>query len=197
MRLLAIAGCSGSGKTQLAQALVEHFDAPLIALDSYYHPQSALSLEQRAQVNYDHPDALDWALLESHLTALRQGASVEVPHYLFDQHTRAQHTRLVEPAPVVLVEGILALHNPQVRAIADLRVFVHTAETECLRRRLDRDIAERGRTPASVLEQYERTVRPMALEYVLPSQQHADLIVSGEQPVSEAVQTILRRWPPR
>jgi len=198
MRVIAIGGCSGSGKTVLARALEARLgDCSVLALDSYYHPQSELSLEERALRNYDHPDSLEWQLLHGHLSALLRGEPVDVPQYLFDQHTRATETLAVAPASVVLVEGILALHRPEIRALSDLRVFVDTAESECLRRRLDRDTVERGRTVDSVLDQYRGTVWPMALEYVLPSRENADVIVSGEHSVAQAVEAILSRWPAR
>ena len=198
MTVIAIGGCSGSGKTELARALAARLgDCSVLALDSYYHPQAELSLEERARRNYDHPDALEWELLHGHLSALLRCEPVDVPQYLFDQHTRAAEMLAVAPASVVLVEGILALYRPEIRALSDLRVFVDTAESECLRRRLDRDTVERGRTVDSVMDQYRGTVWPMALEYVLPSRKNADLIVSGEHSVAEAVETILNRWPAR
>lgn len=198
MRLIAIAGCSGSGKTVLTRALEARLgNCAVIALDSYYHPQAELSAEERALRNYDHPDSLDWPLLESHLVALLRGEPVEVPQYLFDRHTRSHEAALISPAPTILVEGILTLHRAEIRSLATLTVFVETGEENCLRRRLDRDVAERGRTTQSVLDQYERTVRPMALEFVLPSKQVADVIVSGQQPVEQAVEVILRHWQSR
>ena len=194
MSLIAIAGCSGSGKTALARALEARLEGcSVIALDAYYHPQTELSLAERALRNYDHPDSLDWLLLESHLTALLRGEAVGVPQYLFDQHTRAPEPQWVAPSAVILVEGILALHRAEIRALADLSVFVETSEEECLRRRMVRDTAERGRTPESVLHQYQSTVHPMALEYVLPSKQYASIVVSGQQPLHHAVESIVSR----
>ncbi len=198
MTLIAIAGCSGSGKTVLARALESHLGhCAALELDAYYHAQADRTLDERATQNYDHPDSLDWPLLESHLTALLQGQSIEAPRYLFDVHTRAPEPLLVNPAPVILIEGILTLHHPAIRALATLRVFVETDAQECLHRRMNRDIAERGRTRDSVLRQYQDSVHPMAVEYVLPSKQHADVIVSGAQPVAIAVETILRCWQSR
>lgn len=191
--LVTIGGCSGSGKSFLTRALQARLDnCSVIALDSYYHAQPGLTLEERALQNYDHPDALEWPLLEHHVTSLLQGEPAEVPVYLFDLHTRAEHTQRVEPRGVILIEGILTLHRPQLRDLARVRVYVETPEQECLRRRLERDTQERGRTPESVLEQYASTVHPMAIEYVLPSRQHADVVVSGQRPVVEAVNEILR-----
>ncbi len=189
--LIGIAGLSGSGKTALARKLSPHLNTEVLTLDAYYHSQAHLSLEQRATLNYDHPDALDWALLAQHLGALARGESIEEPVYLFDQHTRAASTRRIDPRSIFIVEGILALHHPDVRALLDLCVFVTTRDEECLRRRLERDIAERGRTRESVLDQYYSTVWPMALRYVLPSREHAHLVVSGEEPLDESVAAVL------
>ncbi len=190
---IGIAGLSGSGKTALARQLARHVidGSEVITLDSYYHSQSHLSLAGRAQVNYDHPDSLDWDLLSRHLTALSRGEPIEEPVYLFDMHTRSESCRRVYPRPFVIVEGILALYHPEVRRHFDLRVFVTTSDQECLRRRLERDIAERGRTRESVLRQYHATVWPMALEYVLPSREHATLSVSGEEPLDASVAAVL------
>ena len=190
--LIGVAGLSGSGKTALARRLAPHLHSEVITLDAYYHPQSHVPLEARGRLNYDHPDALDWPLLSAHLASLTRGEPVEEPVYLFDRHTRADHTRRIDPHPVFIVEGILALHHPDVREFLDLSVFVTTRDVECLRRRLERDIAERGRTRESVLEQYYSTVWPMALQYVLPTREFATLVVSGEEPLDESVAAVLR-----
>lgn len=191
--LIGVAGLSGSGKSELARQLASRLQGAcdVLSLDSYYHEQSGLPIAQRASVNYDHPDALDWALLERNLKALTRGEPVEEPCYLFAQHTRAGQMRRVEPKPFLILEGILTLHRAEIRALLDLKIYVVTPPEECLRRRLDRDIVERGRTPESVVKQYQRTVWPMALEFVLPSQRFADLSVSGEQPVDEAVAAVV------
>ena len=191
--LIAIGGCSGAGKTVLARALEARLGrCAMLALDSYYHAQDGLTLEQRAQRNYDHPDALEWALLEEHTRCLLGGQAVDVPIYLFDQHTRAPQTTKTEPSGLVIVEGILALHHTGVRNLANVKVFVETAEQECLHRRLRRDIRERGRSEDSVRQQYAATVHPMARKFVLPSRAHADVIVSGERPVEDGVEAVLR-----
>ncbi len=190
--LIGVAGLSGSGKTALARKLAPHLDAEVITLDAYYHSQSHRTLAERADLNYDHPDALDWALLSSHLGALTRGEPIDEPVYLFERHDRAPSSRRIEPRAVFIVEGILALHHPAVRELLDLSVFVTTHDEECLRRRLERDIAERGRTRESVLEQYYSTVLPMAVEYVLPSREHAQVVVSGEEPLDESVGAVLR-----
>jgi uridine kinase len=197
--LIAIAGPSGSGKSTLAGRLTELLDADsaVIALDSYYHPQSGLALAQRAARNYDHPDALDWALLEHHLHELLAGRPIDAPVYLFDQHTRAEATRRMEPRPYLILEGILALHRAEIRSAAALKTFVTASSAECFRRRVERDIAERGRTRASVIQQYQSTVWPMALSYVLPTEAYADLVVSGEVALDTAARAVLERVAPR
>lgn len=192
--LIGIAGLSGSGKSELAANLAARLDSgDVLTLDSYYRPQSHLPLEARAGLNYDHPDALDWALLEVHLDALARGESIEQPHYLFDQHTRSMETRTVRPRPFLILEGILTLCRDEVRERLNLKVFVSTTPEECFRRRLARDVAERGRTEASVRDQYAISVWPMAVEFVLPSRDFADIAVSGEEPIEKCVAQVLER----
>lgn len=190
---IGIAGLSGSGKSALARKLAPLLPGgcEIIALDSYYFAQSHLPLEQRAGLNYDHPDSLDWRLLETHMSEIVRGRSIEAPVYSFAEHTRAAETHTVHPAPCLILEGILALHDARVRSTLDLAVFVDTQGGKCFDRRLRRDIAERGRTRESVLEQYETTVWPMAVEFVLPSRKHADLTVSGEDPIDLSVASVL------
>jgi uridine kinase len=190
--LIGIAGLSGSGKTELARQLAARLDSSgVLTLDSYYRPQSHLPMEARAKLNYDHPDALDWPLLKAHLDALSHGDSIEEPHYLFDQHTRSMETRTVWPKPYLILEGILTLCREDVRERLDLKVFVSTTPEECFRRRLERDIAERGRTAEGVRDQYEGSVWPMAVEFVLPSRVFADVVVSGEEPQDQSVSQVL------
>lgn len=145
--------------------------------DAYYCDQSHLDFEQRLLTNYDHPDAIEHELLASHLAQLRQGEAIEQPEYDFCAHTRLPSTRRVEPAPVVIVEGILLFTLAALREQFDLRVFVDTPLDICLIRRLRRDIEHRGRDTESVLSQYERTVRTMYYAYVQPSKVHANLII--------------------
>jgi uridine kinase len=192
--LIGVAGLSGSGKTALARQLAPRLDSgcEVITLDSYYHAQHHLSIDKRASLNFDHPDALDWPLLMRHLEQLHAGQAIEEPHYLFEHHTRAAHTRHVAPQPFLILEGILTLHRAEICALLDLKVYVTTRPEECLRRRLERDIAERGRTRESVVERYQKTVWPMALKFVLPSRESADLVVSGEEPLDESIAAVLR-----
>ncbi|HHC08826.1 MAG TPA: uridine kinase [Actinobacteria bacterium] len=178
--VIAIAGGSGSGKTTIAERVVAAVGedvAQLVPHDAYYRDQSHLPMEQRAAVNYDHPDALENELLVEHLVELRAGRSIERPVYDFAEHTRAAERVVVRPSPVLIVEGILVLAVGELRPLFDLRIYVDTDADLRLLRRLRRDTVERGRTVESVLDQYERTVRPMHLQFVEPSKRYADLIV--------------------
>jgi len=190
--LIGVAGLSGSGKTALARELLTNLPScDVVTLDSYYHPQSHRTVEERARLNFDHPDALDWSLLNEHLQALSDGKAIEEPVYDFATHTRSPNTRRVEPRECLIVEGILALHRSEVRALLKMTVYVSTDDKECLRRRLERDICERGRTRECVLAQYEETVWPMAQAFVLPSRQFAGLTVSGQEPLHDSVAGVL------
>lgn len=192
--IIGIGGPSGSGKSTLAAHLCKALAparAEIITLDSYYFPLDHLTPAERASRNFDHPDSLDWALIAQHLAALLRGEAIEEPIYRFDLHTRDARTRRVEPAPYVLIEGILALHDASLRALMHRKVYIDTQDPQCLTRRLRRDIAERGRTAESVEAQYEQTVRPMAEQFVWPSRQWADLVVSGERGYDEPVRAVL------
>jgi uridine kinase len=193
-RLVLIAGPSGSGKSALARRVAASLPAcALLDIDAYYHPLDYLSVEERSAKNFDHPDALDLELLEAHIATLSRGESVEVPVYLFDQHTRAAVPRVIAPKPVLIVEGIHAFYRQSIRDRADLRVFVTTNDNVCLERRLKRDQEQRGRTRESVLEQVVATVRPMARQFLDPMRQYADLVVSGETSIDQSVSSVLDR----
>jgi uridine kinase len=176
--IIGIAGGSGSGKTTIAQAVVDALSGvALIQHDAYYRHRPHLSFEERTRVNYDHPDSLETELLISHLELLKAGAPIDQPAYDFTVHLRSEATHRIEPAPVLLVDGILVLADAELRRHFDLKIYVDTDPDIRLARRLHRDLEERGRTPASVLEQYFATVRPMHLEFVEPSKRYADLII--------------------
>ncbi|MFT6629194.1 MAG: uridine kinase, partial [Flavobacteriales bacterium] len=157
--------------------------------DAYYKDLAHLPVEERAATNFDHPDSLENTLLESHLGALRRGEAVDKPVYDFATHSRASEVVHIEPAPIVVLEGILVLADPAVRAQMDIKLFVDTDDDVRLMRRIRRDMSERGRTFEDVREQYYRTVRPMHIEYVAPSRRHADLIIpeGGENNVAVGV----------
>ncbi|MGE3620812.1 MAG: uridine kinase [Acidimicrobiia bacterium] len=177
--LVGVAGGSGSGKTTVAQRMLERLPTALtlVRLDSYYRDRSDLPLAERAAINYDHPDAFDWPLLLDHVRALRAGRSVEVPVYDFATYARAPRTTTAPAAPVVVVEGILVLYEPGLRDLFDLRVFVDTDADVRFIRRLERDIAQRGRTTDGVVAQYLETVRPSHLQFCEPTKRYADVIV--------------------
>ena len=191
--LILVAGMSGSGKSALAAALQQRLAAAaILPLDNYYLPLTHLPLAKRAQTNFDHPDSLDWPLMRAHVAALKAGEAVQAPVYNFAAHDRELYTRTVGPAAFVIAEGLLALTDEQLRSLADLTVFVDTPSSVCLERRTARDVAERGRTRACVAEQWERTVMPMACEFILPSRQWAQVTVSGDQPLQESSDMVIR-----
>ncbi|MEG9436175.1 uridine kinase [Edaphobacter sp. HDX4] len=192
--VLAVAGCSGSGKTTLARELTAQLDATLLPLDFYYRCLRHLAPEDRALQNFDHPDSLEHALLVKHVEALLEGRSIERPIYDFTTHTRVpDRTETIAPAPVLIVEGILALHYPGLRALFDFSIYVNAPNQICLNRRIYRDMRERGRTEESVRAQFEATAKPMADLYVIPSAQHASVVVEGTDALDWSVEQVLQR----
>lgn len=178
--VIGIAGGSGSGKTTVAQEILNRVGASRIAYlphDAYYKDLSGLPPAQRAQVNFDHPNSLDTELLVRHVRQLRRYEAIELPIYDFSIHTRTANTVTISPRRVIMVEGILIYCERELREIMDIRIFVDTDPDLRLIRRLKRDITERGRTTESVVEQYLKTVRPMHLEFVEPSKRYADVII--------------------
>ncbi|HEY9722015.1 MAG TPA: uridine kinase [Oscillatoriaceae cyanobacterium] len=178
--VIGVAGGSGSGKTTVARNILEIAGRERVAHllhDHYYKDLAHLSLEERAQVNFDHPDSLDNTLFAEHLRQLLEFRPVECPMYDFKTHRRTEETQSIMPRPVVLVEGILIFADPELRALMDLRVFVDTDADLRVLRRLERDVKERGRTLESVMQQYLTTVRPMHQEFVAPSKKYANLVI--------------------
>ena len=182
--IIGIAGASASGKSLIAKTIYEELCRDLgtdqigvIAEDAYYKDQSHLSMDQRVLTNYDHPKALDHQLLCEHLSALKNGQAVEIPQYSYTEHTRMAETITMTPKKVIILEGILLLTDPKLREQMDASVFMDTPLDICFMRRLTRDVAERGRTMESVMQQYTQTVRPMFLQFIDPSKQYADIIV--------------------
>lgn len=187
--IIGICGGTGSGKTTIARAIVEAVgegNVVLVEQDSYYRNLADMPLDERHQANFDHPDSIDSDMLVNHIVRLKQGLPVEMPLYDFKTHTRSDKIEVIEPRPVVIVEGILIFAEPRVLDLLDVRVFVDTPDDIRLMRRLRRDITERGRTFERTLEQYERTIRPMHFEFVEPSKRHADIIIpeGGQMGVS-------------
>lgn len=178
--VIGVAGGSGSGKTTVARTLLTRVGADHIAYvphDAYYRDREQLPHDARGQVNWDHPDALDTELMVVQLQRLRAGQPVDLPVYDFTHHRRTAETVPVVSQPIILVEGILLFADARLRQLFDIKIFVDTDADLRLIRRLQRDITDRGRTPASVIEQYLTTVRPMHLEFVEPSKRYADVIL--------------------
>jgi uridine kinase len=178
--VVGIAGATGSGKTTVARRLTEELPRGSVALlqhDSYYRDRADLSYAERCELNFDHPDALETSLMVEHLQQLREGKAVRVPIYDFTTHRRQPETQRLEPGAVVVVEGILVLADPDLRAMLDIKVFVDTDADIRVFRRIRRDIEQRGRSFDSVRKQYYSTVRPMHQQFVEPSKRWADVIV--------------------
>jgi uridine kinase len=178
--IVGVAGGTGSGKTTVVRKIIEALrsrDVVLIQHDSYYRDRSHLSPEERSRINYDHPDALETDLFADHLELLISGMPAEIPIYDFVSHTRRLETLQVQPASVIVVEGILILADKRLRSLMDIKVFVDTDDDERFIRRMERDVRERGRSYESVVEQYLGSVKPMHLEFVEPSKRHADIII--------------------
>lgn len=180
MLVIGIAGGSGSGKTTVAQAVLNKLgpaNAGLISQDSYYKDAAHLPWEERIKINYDHPDSFDNELLLAHLEQLKNGQAIQMPTYDFSRHTRAERTVQLTAAPVLVLEGILVLADPLLRDQMDIKIFVDTEADVRVLRRVTRDIQERGRSIESVYEQYLKTVKPMHDAFIEPSKRYADLIV--------------------
>ena len=177
--VIGIAGGTGSGKTTLMKNLITRFGGAVTVLshDNYYRRHDELPLEERSQLNYDEPAALETDLMARHLELLRQGQAIDCPVYDFSAHNRSDETVRVEPQPVIIVEGILIFENKALRELMDIRIFVDTDADIRLCRRIKRDVNKRGRTLESVLTQYQQTVKPMHEKYVEPSKHFADIVV--------------------
>jgi uridine kinase len=196
--IVGVAGGSGSGKTTVVRRIVESLgpgEVTVLDHDRYYRDRNDLRLEERAALNYDHPDALETDLLVRHVRELKAGRPVEVPRYDFTRHARLAETELFAPRRAVIVEGILVFTSAELRQLMDIKVFVDTDSDTRFIRRLVRDVADRGRTMESVIEQYQGTVKPMHLEFVEPSKRYADVIipVGGQNTVAvDLLLTLLR-----
>jgi uridine kinase len=178
--VIGIAGGSGSGKTTVANEILNKVGAHQIAFlphDAYYRELGHLPQVQREQVNFDHPNSMETELLIEHVKTLLDGHSIEMPVYDFTTHSRTGKSIHVDPKNIILVEGILIFAEPVLRELFDVKIFVDTDADIRFMRRLERDIAERGRTVSSVIKQYQATVRPMHLEFVEPSKRYADVII--------------------
>jgi len=179
IRVIGIAGGTGSGKTTIANALAERLDAAVLRVDDYYRPFDHLTFEEREQINFDAPESIDHILLMEHLHQLMNGQQIEKPHYDFSRHTRAVFGDVVHPKPVIVVEGLFALHWAEINALYQTSIFVETPKETRFARRLKRDIEERGRDEADVTFRFHSHVNPMHEIYVQPTSLRADLVVYG------------------
>lgn len=180
MFIIGIAGGTGSGKTTVVRKLIERLpkgEVTVIPLDSYYNDSSDVPVEDRQKINFDHPDAFEWSLISNHLQMLKEGQAIEQPVYDYITSTRSDRTIHVEPNDIVIVEGILTLHNPELRDQMDLKVFVDADADDRLVRVIKRDIVERGRTVEAVIERYQRIVKPMHEQFVEPCKRYANVII--------------------
>ena len=193
--VIGIAGGTGSGKSTLADRLKEAFEGEMVSLshDYYYKSNDHLTYEERTKLNYDHPDAFDTELLIEHVKQLKEGKAIEHPVYSFVEHTRMKETVKVEPARVILVDGILIFENKELCNLMDIKVFVDTDADVRIIRRLLRDVQERGRSLDSVISQYLNTVKPMHEEFVEPSKKRADIIIPEGGFNSVALDMLLER----
>jgi uridine kinase len=193
--LLGVSGGTGSGKSTVARVLRDNFGdlCTVLPQDAYYRDQTHLPLAERAKMNYDHPDAFDTDLFLSHLNALRAGEAIDRPVYSFEIHTRLPETIRLEVAPIIMVEGILLFHEPRLREVFDLKVYVDTDADIRVIRRVLRDVNERGRTMESVFAQYLTTVKPMHEAFVEPSKRYADLILPEGGLNAKGMEAIIAR----
>jgi uridine kinase len=193
--LVGIAGPSCSGKTELAFWLAHRTGAPILNLDHYYRDLNGLAFEERARANFDEPAALDHEEILRDARALAAGGAITAPRYDYSVHARIEGNQLVEPAPIIILEGLFALYWPELRDLYQLRVFVDAPSDLCLARRIRRDVQERGRTPESVREQFAATVEPMAQLHILPTRAFADVTVNGADPLDLSGPEVLARLP--
>lgn len=193
MLIIGIAGGTGSGKTTVVEQIVSELppdEVCIISQDSYYHDTSHLTFEERTKINFDHPKAIDFDLLVSHLQQLRLGRPFEQPVYSFLEHNRTGETIPTFPKKVIIVEGILILTNPEIRKMFDIKIFVHADSDERLIRRLKRDITTRGRDLNEVLTRYQNTLKPMHQQFIEPTKEYADIIIPTNKYNTVAVDLI-------
>lgn len=184
MLIIGIGGGTGSGKTTVVNQIIKELpegEVAVISQDSYYKDLSHLTMEERTQVNFDHPNAIDFDLLCNHLRLLKEGTFIEQPVYSFKEHNRIKETIHTSPKKVIVVEGILILTNPKIRELFDIKVFVQADSDERLIRRLKRDIAERGRDLEEVLTRYQTTLKPMHQQFIEPTASFADIIIPNNR----------------
>ena len=193
-KIILIGGGSASGKTFVLRKVLEKIPADkitVISIDDYYKDFSVLPMEERAKVNFDHPKAFDWKLMNEQIKALKNGQTIEKPVYDFTIHGRSPKTETVVPKELIVIEGIMALVNKDLRAMGDLKVYINCSRERRLVRRIDRDQKERGRTYESIIEQYFSTVLPMYEEIIAPSQYYADLIINNDGGSTKSIDVLV------
>jgi len=193
MLIIGIGGGTGSGKTTLVNDIIKEIPAGEVAIisqDSYYIDLSHLSMEERIEVNFDHPKALDFKLLAEHLKLLKSNKAIEQPVYSFKDHNRTKETLLTIPTKVIVVEGILILTDPEIRELLDIKVFVQADPDERLIRRVKRDMAERGRDLKEILSRYQTSLKPMHLQFIEPSASFANIIIPNNRYNAVAVDIV-------
>lgn len=193
MLIIGIAGGTGSGKTTVVNQILNELpetEVGIISQDSYYKKNNNMSYEERSNINFDHPRAIDFELLVEHLKALKQGETIDQPVYSFVTHNRTDDTVTTHPRKVMIVEGILILTNPELRDMFDIKIFVHADSDERLIRRLKRDIAERGRDMEEVLNRYQTTLKPMHQQFIEPTKAFADIIIPNDKYNTVAIDVV-------
>src|SRR5690554_2020383 len=193
MLIIGIAGGTGSGKTTVVHQIMNELpstEVGIISQDSYYRDNSNLTYEERTKINFDHPRAIDFELLTSHLRDLKAGKTIEQPVYSFVTHNRTGDVVLTHPRKVMIVEGILILANPELRDMFDIKIFVHADSDERLIRRLKRDISERGRDMEEVLNRYQTTLKPMHEQFIEPTKSFADIIIPNDKYNTVAIDVV-------
>ena len=193
MLIIGIAGGTGSGKTTVVHQIMNELpdaEVGIISQDSYYKATHNLSYDERILINFDHPRAIDFELIVTHLKALQNGETINQPVYSFVKHNRTDDTISTHPRKVMIVEGILILANPELRALFDIKIYVHADSDERLIRRLKRDIAERGRDMEEVLSRYQTTLKPMHQQFIEPTKQFADIIIPNDKYNTVAIDVV-------
>lgn len=193
MLVIGIAGGTGSGKTTVVNQIINELPSHkvgIISQDSYYKDTSHLPFEERVKINFDHPKAIDFELLAEHLTALKNGKTIDQPIYSFIDHNRTDKTVTTSPKEVMIVEGILILTHPGIRDMFDIKIYVHADSDERLIRRLKRDISERGRDLDEVLHRYQTTLKPMHQQFIEPTKEYADIIIPTNRHNTVAVDIV-------
>lgn len=193
MLIIGIAGGTGSGKTTVVNQILNELpetEVGVISQDSYYKQNNNMSYEERSNINFDHPRAIDFELLVEHLKALKEGETINQPMYSFVTHNRIEDTITTHPRKVMIVEGILILANPELREMFDIKIFVHADSDERLIRRLKRDIADRGRDMEEVLNRYQTTLKPMHHQFIEPTKAFADIIIPNDKYNTVAIDVV-------